>query len=410
MDDLTEEELRQIVSGTSNDWMDALKKQHPDWIMQAIGGGSGNQETGELAGPIEGYTFYDPKKTESGKDTFKRYDASGKLLGEQKFKEPGNAWDLTKQAAADLGPILQFTPLAPFVRAISAMSAAEQGNILGALASGLPLADKIPGLDKATIAALQSAGKYASVASAAKSKDPMQLLNALSQTKEFGGQVPTELKTIGEYASKAGALQRAAKGDIGALMGLMPGAAKGPTAGQAASAGYGGADPGYFDPDAETSPLPDWALDPYKTTSDAYYAGLENIVDEWDEADIIPDTYGTGSGGPADESVSVTGTLPKNDVIIPDWDFMEEPDRTPGSPTDTTPGTVSPDDDRTSGADPAGGTKTTGTKTTTKPGMSTEDLMKLLLAMQGQQPEQEEEYRLANIQPLGYDLMYGLKG
>lgn len=224
MDDLTEEELRQIVSGPSNDWMSALKKQHPDWIMQAIGGGNGNQETGELGGPIEGYTFYDPKKTEAGKDKFKRYDASGKLIGEQQFKKPGNIWDLTKQATADLGPILQFTPLAPFVRAISALSAAEQGNVLGALASGLPLADKIPGLDKATAAALQSAGKYAAVASAAKSKDPMQLLNALSQTKEFGGQVPQELKTAGEYASKAGALQRATKGDIGALLGLAQGA------------------------------------------------------------------------------------------------------------------------------------------------------------------------------------------
>jgi hypothetical protein len=30
-----------------------------------------------------------------------------------------------------------------------------------------------------------------------------------------------------------------------------------------------------------------------------------------------------------------------------DDDFTEVPDRTPGSPTDTTPGTVSPDDDRT---------------------------------------------------------------
>ena len=438
MDDLTEEELRQIVSGTSNDWMTALQEQNPNWIMQAIQSQPVSAETGEMAGPIEGYTFYDPKKTEAGKDTFKRYDASGKLLGEQKFKEPGNVWDLTKQAAADLGPILQFTPLAPFVRAISAMSAAEQGNILGALASGLPLADKIPGLDKATVAALQSAGKYASVASAAKSKDPMQLLNALSQTKEFGGQVPTELKTISEYASKAGALQRAAKGDIGALMGLMPGAAKGSTAGQAASAGYGGADPGYFDPDAETSPLPDWALDPYKdeTKPGDYYAGLDKIVDEWDEADIIPGTYDTApktsmppqemakfleanidDPGTIDtlmqdyfpdlyrQTIGVTGTLPKNDVIIPDWDFMEEPDRTPGSPTDTTPGTVLPDDDRTSGTAPAGGTKTTA-----KPGMSTEDLMKLLLAMQGQRPEQEEEYRLANIQPLGYELMYGLRG
>ena len=213
--------------------------------------------------------------------------------------------------------------------------------------------------------------------------------------------------------------------------------------GQAASAGYGGADPGYFDPDAETSPLPDWALDPYKdeTKPGDYYAGLDKIVDEWDEADIIPGTYDTApktsmppqemakfleanidDPGTIDtlmqdyfpelyrQTITTTGTLPKNDVIIPDWDFMEEPDRTPGSPTDTTPGTVLPDDDRTSGTAPVGGTKTTGTKTKTP---SAEDLHKqavsALLAMQGKR-QGEEKYSLFNAQPLGYELFYGMKG
>jgi len=417
----------------AGDWMSALQAQHPDWVLQAIGGGSGNQETGEMAGPIEGYTFYDPTKTKAGEDKFKRYDASGKLLGEQKFKEPGNAWDLTKQAAADLGPILQFTPLAPFVRAISAMSAAEQGNILGALASGLPLADKIPGLDKATVAALQSAGKYAAVASAAESKDPMQLLNALSQTKEFGGKVPQELKTAGEYVSKAALAKRAAEGDPAAIFKLFQGSA--PSGGKGYFPGYdepGTGEEGFFAPGGEGYVEPEGEdADAYIRSLIGYEEALPKDVTEFLPASEVirerisledrfppPDDTlnledflpGTGSSTAPGQTIGVTGTLPKNDVIIPDWDFMEEPDRTPGSPTDTTPGTVLPDDDRTSGTAPAGGTKTTGTKTTTKPGMSTEDLMKLLLAMQGQRPEQEEDYRLFAGQPLGYELMYGLRG
>lgn len=450
--------------------MAALQEQHPDWIMQAIGGGSGNQETGELAGPIEGYTFYDPKKTEAGKDTFKRYDASGKLLGEQKFKEPGNAWDMTKQFVADVGPLLQFVPtLAPFVRAIGALSAAEQGNILGALASGLPLADKIPGLDKATVTALQNAGKYASVASAAQSKDPMQLLNALSQTKEFGGKVPSELKTIGDYASKAGALQRASKGDIGALFGL----AKGVTApGKSYFPGYdepSTGEEGFFDVggegyvEPEAGDLPAWALDPYKTdtptftpSSDDVYEDIENLLLRYEN-----EGFSSAPTGNVNQTVDVTAQLPGLNEEVTLEDLLPGTGRS----TDTAPRTVMVSEDKPATVeivgkrdttpdytedlwppiDPksirdvgdvtkitpgekldgtditepdlskdlptvVGGTKTTGTKTTAKPGMSTEDLMRLLLAMQGQRPEQEEDYRLFAGQPLGYELMYGLRG
>lgn len=173
-----------------------------------------------------------------------------------------------------------------------------------------------------------------------------------------------------------------------------------------------------MEPDA--GDLPEWALDPYKPTIDVtapataddwYQEGQTPTysgVPEWDDAlDIALQTGKVP--GEVDQTATVTGTLPTTGVIIPDWDFMEEPDRTPGSPTDTTPGAVRPDDDRTSGPT-TGGTKTTGTKTTAKPGMSTEDVMKSLLAMQGQRPEQEEDYRLFAGQPLGYDLMYGLRG
>jgi len=55
------------------------------------------------------------------------------------------------------------------------------------------------------------------------------------------------------------------------------------------------------------------------------------------------------------------------------------------------------------------GKKATPGKTADKKGLDLDALAFLLGAM-NQRPEQEEEYRLANIQPLGYDLMYGLRG
>jgi len=271
---------------------------------------SGHGEEGQMYSktPVYGVRRY--KEGSTFGDSYEQLDPiTGKVIGKGVLKENPNTsffggfTGSLKKAAADLGPILQFTPLAPFVRAINALSAAEQGNILGALASGLPLADKIPGLDKATVSALQSAGKYAAVASAAKSKDPMQLLNALSQTKEFGGEIPKDLKTIGGYIGKAGQVSRAIKGDPSAILGLATGAARGnmslpkepgvkttdattqqlldifgtpqdtgrvlgQVAGEIPSGMFdtneGGSDDDYGD-------LPSWALDPYGTTSDAYY-------------------------------------------------------------------------------------------------------------------------------------------
>jgi hypothetical protein len=161
------------------------------------------------------------------------------------------------------------------------------------------------------------------------------------------------------------------------LQGAIKTSAKTATSGQAASAGYGGAETeGFFDSEEAQSVdddiksilaryktaspedmstgagnLPDWALDPYRPTIDVtatataddwYQEGATPTysgVPEWDDALDIALQAGKAPGE-LDQTIDVTGTLPKNDVIIPDWDFMEEPDRTPGSPTDTTPGTV----------------------------------------------------------------------
>ncbi len=55
------------------------------------------------------------------------------------------------------------------------------------------------------------------------------------------------------------------------------------------------------------------------------------------------------------------------------------------------------------------GKKTTPGKAADKKGPGIDALLAALAAM-NQRPEKEEDYRVANIQPLGYELMYGLRG
>lgn len=462
MDDLTEEELLQIVSGGVQNIGGYIYQ--PQFTGGEYGG---SEQGGGTQGTLESILRYAEGKTEPGQ-TYEKIDpTTGKVAGTGKFQKVGNAWDLAKQAASDLGPILQFTPLAPFVRAIGALSAAEQGNVLGAIASGLPLADKIPGLDKATVTALQNAGKYASVASAAKSKDPMQLLNALSQTPEFGGKIPQELKTIGDYASKAGALQRASKGDIGALIGLAKGEAK--SGGKGYLPGYESSEEiseGFFAPGGEGYDASQDENDYIQSLINSE-AALPPDVEEFLPAqevirerisleDRYPAPEGTvtdtSSSEPADKTFDITANLPGlnedftlEDLLpgtgsstqrtvnvsedkpaqieitgrreVPDYTQDLFPPIDPRSirdigyvtkiaPGEKLEGTDIKEPDLSVGLP----TANVGKKTEAKTGMSTQDLMRLLLAMQGQSPEQEEDYRLFAGQPLGYELMYGLRG
>lgn len=281
--------------------------------------------------------------------------------------------------------------------------------------------------------------------------------------------VPAPVKNAVLSAASAGILGKDIdKAVVNSFMRDMMRNVKTPVSGKSASAGYGGADPGYFDPDAETSPLPDWALDPYKdeTKPGEYYAGLDKIIDEWDEADIIPDTYDTAprttmspndmakfleanidDPGTVDQlmqdyfpdlyrqTIDVTGTLPKNDVIIPDWDVLPpavEPPKsirdignvTKVSPDEKLEGTEITEPDLTVGlppavASPAPKPATPGKAPTPSPapkaadkGMDLTALFALLGAMSGQQPTQAPSpYQTARIDaesPFG--LMYGMRG
>jgi hypothetical protein len=311
---------------------------------------------------------------------------------------------------------------------------------------------------------------------AIQSKNPLALLSAvtgLPGADKILPAMPSAVSDVLKYAGQAKDVSQALKGDPSAIFRTIIGADKalGAPSGKAASAGYGGADPGYFDPDAETSPLPDWALDPYKdeTKPGDYYAGLDRVINEWDEADIIPDTYDTApktsmppqemarfleanidDPGTIDtlmqdyfpelyrQTITTTGTLPKKDVIIPDWDMLPpavEPPKsirdvgnvTKISPDEKLEGTDITEPDLTTGLPkavvtpapkPADQGKAPTSGPTPSPAPKAEDkktdlsaLFALLGAMGGQQPTQAPApYQTARIDaesPFG--LMYGLE-
>ena len=384
-------------------------------------------ETGELAGPITGVLRYKKGQTAPGQ-TYEILDpVTGKVTGTGRFKKVGSAWDLTKQAAADLGPILGFTPLAPFVRAVGALSAAEQGDILGALASGLPIADKIPGLDAATASTLKDLGKYASVGKAAQTGNWQQVLNAASQIPGIGTNIPQELKTLSDYASKATLLQRAAQGDIGAIANLAK-EYGGTTPSPSETAVGGGADIyGAYDPEVEAGLLyygsdpsqekyaeEDRLLGKYPAPAgDVEPAGPRTTMNPMElnrflEANIDnPATITELLDQYYPQTINVTGTKETAPRSIRDIGTV-----TKISPNEKLDIPDIPVPDLSVGLKPAvpGGTKTTPTKPAA-PAAQDDWLRRLAFLLGANRPEDEEEqpYQLANV-PKYEGLAYGFSG
>lgn len=430
-------------------------------------------ETGETTGPVTGVLRYKEGQTQPGQIYDILDPVTGEVTGKGRFKEVDSAWDLIKQAAADLGPILSFTPLAPLVRAVGALSAAEQGDILGALASGLPIADKIPGLDKAAVSTLKDIGKYASVGKAAQSGDWRQVLNAASQIPGIDANIPKELKTLSSYASQADAFQRAAKGDLSALIGLAKSSGALPTSKLADVTGEDAIE-GFFAPGGEgydtTQEDIDSILARYKDTpstsftpgSDDVYEDIESLLARYENQGFADQPTGA-----TDQTLEITGrrddlsidpwlqpfvdterrvnvtegepqtievTGKREGTIIPDWDILPDAITTPRSIRDIgTVTKVSPDEklegteikepDLVTGLTPAkvDTTKTdttTTTKTDTKPatpgsGMDLSALFALLGAMggQGQDRQTPAQVNVARGTPESpYGLMYDLRG
>lgn len=253
---------------------DPLNPAGFDWTNQGVqniggviyapsySGSVGSVEQGTYEpGALQGVMRYKEGQTAPGQ-TYEILDPeTGKVVGTGQFQEQshgffGDLWDMVSTAATDLGPILQATPFGPAVAAVNAVNAARTGDVL-------PL-----------IASAAGYGGYTDVANAAKAASAIRNQDylgaivpgmAAAGVSNVGGYTP---KDIGTALNVARAIK---KEDPTALLSAVsaylpkPSASKAPKSNisQDPSAGYGGADQGYFDPDAETSPLPDWALDPY---------------------------------------------------------------------------------------------------------------------------------------------------
>ena len=408
------------------------------------------------------------------------YDNEGNFTGTS-ISEPDNdkyglkglaQMGLMAASFGGLGPIASAA-----ANAYKGVQALKSGDVLSAAASILPGVGYIPGVGKELADTLKTVGGYAKTGSAIqKAIENKDIFGALGAVSDIPGvpKVPGEITDILKGVGQANRVREAIRNEdpyaifkeiVGASKTGVPFSKLADVTGKDAIEGF--FDPGgegYVDPNAGN--LPDWALDPYKTETKPgeYYAGLDKIIDEWDEADIIPDTYDTtpktsmspqemarfleaniDDPGTIDtlmqdyfpelyrQSIDVTGTLPKKDFTPEDLlpgtgrstsdQYTEVPDRTPGSPTDTTPGTVLLDDDRTVATTP-GTDKTTKTDTTTttktdtkpatpKSGMDLSALFALLGAMggQGQDRQTPAQVNVARGTPESpFGLMYDLRG
>lgn len=80
-------------------------------------------------GPVYQVLKYPQGKTAPGEPYEILDPQTGMRIGQGAFQRTGNVWDLTKTAAADLAPILAFTPLAPIVQAANVASAVQRGDV-----------------------------------------------------------------------------------------------------------------------------------------------------------------------------------------------------------------------------------------------------------------------------------------
>jgi len=386
----------------------------------------GTQQTGymvsvPLTGQYEGYYRNDI------------YDNEGNFV-KTGFTEPDNDkyWlkglaqlALTAASFGGLGPIASAA-----ANAYKGIQALKGGDVLGAAASILPGVGYIPGVSSELANTLKTAGGYAKTASALekaiKSKD---ILGALGAASDIPGvpKVPGEITGVLKDIGQANRIREAISGENpNALFREIVRLSKtGVPFSKLADITGEDAIPNFFDeggPGYEGVIIPDWDVlpEPRVTADDWYQEGViptYSGVPEWDDALDIALQTGVTPSSEADQTAQVINITGKRETP----DFTEVPDRTPGSPTDTTPGAVTPDDDRTVGTTPGtGGTKPTtpGTKPTTpgtpKSGMDLAALFALLGAMGGNQgndvrtPAQSNIARGTPESPFG--LMYDLRG
>lgn len=164
----------------------------PNYESVPLGHGEEGGQYGK--GALQNVLRYKEGQTAPGQ-TYEILDpTTGQVTGTGKFKEVGGAFDLLKEVAADLAPILQFTPLAPLVQVVNAISAIESGNVAQGIAS---LAGAGQGLGLGDFSTIRN---LASTAAAIENKDPLAALSAgmnLTGTKEIGGFNTKDLAAAG---------------------------------------------------------------------------------------------------------------------------------------------------------------------------------------------------------------------
>lgn len=439
-------------------------------------------------GPVTGVLRYKEGKTAPGQEYEILDPVTGRVTGKGKFQKVGNLGSMLKETAIDLGPLL--------LTALGMPGAGSLGTMLGtSIAGGLG----VTGLSAAQLAALGSAVGGAGLG-LAQGQDPLDVLKsaALAGASAFvPSQVSSFLPSTGTPALDA-ALKKATElgtaaalkgGDVeGAVLGSLAGsgfgaatgatgidpklfstvidvarsggdpqklfnavvgyaqsAGKGQPSGQAASAGYGGAETGgFFDPEAEDAEsyirsltnyeaalpqdtategageLLSWMLDPYKrdtaatTSQDDVYEDIESLLARYEDQG-----FSTAPTGDLDQSVTVTGERER-----PDWDILPDVITTPRTIRDVGPVTQIKPGEKLEGTDitepdlakdlpkVVGGTKTTTTKSGKPATQGGLDLSQLafLIGMMQHKPKEEEQYQAAQWQPLDRELMYGLRG
>jgi len=204
-------------------------------------------------GALQGVRRYQEGQTAPGQ-TFEWIDpATGQVTGTGKFEEQskgffGDLFGMVGQAAADLAPVLQYTPLGPAVAAINAVNAARTGDVLPAIAS-------VAGL-----------GGYTDIANAAKAASALKnedylgaIMPALSAAgiSDVGG---FSTKDIGSAVNVARAIeQENPLALLSAASSYLPGPAMPGTTGNEITEGFfapGGE--GYY----EGTIIPDWDVLP----------------------------------------------------------------------------------------------------------------------------------------------------
>lgn len=254
--------------------------------------------------------------------------------------------------------------------------------------------------------AAQLLSKGVSGIAALKSGDPLRILGAAANIPGAGNLVPAELKTLADYASKAGQVQSALKGDPNAIFSLVTGAAKSGALpkGLMGDVDLSGADAieGFFAPGGEgyaPSGMGPNEMAKFLEANVEDPGTIETLMQ-----DYFPDLYRQTITTTAKQQPT-TGEPPRSIRDIGTVTQIQPGEKLEGTDI-TTP-------DLSKNLPTVPGKVKLPTKPPGKPSApGGVDLSQLafLLGMMQHKPKEEEQYQAAEYQPFDRELMYGLRG